>query len=69
MAHYIGLHEKGSGKLMEPMRFSLVTKEGIVFQEQKSSILTALSMIWRYGLFSLMKLNNYIGNMLDNFAR
>ena len=64
-----GLHKKDTDKLDDPMRFSLVTKEGVVFQEYKTSILTTLSMIWRYGLWSLMKLDSYVVNMLDNFAR
>ena len=63
----VGLHKKDTSKIETP-RFSLVTKEGVVFQESTWSALTALSMVWRYGLFSLLKLNNYITNMLDNFA-
>ena len=64
-----GLHKKDNGKVEGEMRFSIVTKEGVVYQEYKSSILNTILMIWRYGLISLYKLNNYVGNMLDNFAR
>ena len=64
-----GLHKKDNGKVEGEMRFSIVTKEGVVYQEHKSSILNTILMVWRYGLISLYKLNNYVGNMLDNFAR
>ena len=67
--YFLGLHKKDSSKIEDSLRFTIITKEGVAFQESHYSFFTAIKMIWRYGLWSLTKMNNYVSNMLDNFAR
>ena len=66
---FLGLHKKDSSEIEDSLRFTIVTKEGVAFKESHYSFVTAFKMIWRYGLWSLTKMNNYVSNMLDNFAR
>ena len=47
-------------------RLTLISKEGVVFQQW--SYLQSLQFLYRYGIFSMLKLHYYINNMLDHFA-
>jgi hypothetical protein len=33
------------------------------------SLFERISLLWRYGPFALLKLDNFIGNLLDNFGQ
>jgi prenylcysteine oxidase/farnesylcysteine lyase len=62
----MGLKERNPGP---ESTFTLVAKEGVVFQQTSWSFLQPFQLIWRYGLMSVLKLNYYITAMLDNFGR
>lgn len=48
--------------------FSLHRDGEVVWQESENYYINAVRMIWRYGLFSLIKLGYFVGNLLSNFA-
>ncbi len=43
----------------------------IVYQSPSwgGSLFERISLLWRYGPFALLKLDNFIGNLLDNFGQ
>jgi len=48
--------------------FSLIKEGEVVWQESENFYLNTFRMIWRYGLFSLLKLNRFVSNLLTSFA-
>merc|ERR1719239_192656 len=48
--------------------FSLIREGNVVWQESENFYINSLKMIWRYGLFSLLKLNRFVSNLLTSFA-
>jgi len=48
--------------------FSLIKDGNVVWQESENFYINSLRMIWRYGLFSLLKLNRFVTNLLTSFA-
>lgn len=51
-------------------RITLIGKQNkVLFQQTSFSFLQPLQFIYRYGLFSLMKLHYYIQNMLEQFSK
>ena len=49
-------------------RFTMINKDGVVFQQTSWSYLQPLQMIYRYGLFTLIKLHYFIKGMLEDFS-
>jgi len=49
--------------------FSMHKDGEIVFQESSFAIWFKIQMIWRYGLWSLLKFDRMVENMLTNFAQ
>jgi len=47
--------------------FSLISNDQIIFQAS-DGIIGSIKSVLRYGLFSLMKLDYFVGNLLDNFG-
>jgi len=48
--------------------FTLHKNGKIVFQEWGYSLLDKMRMVWRYGVGSLLKLDNFVANLLKNFG-
>jgi len=48
--------------------FSLIKEGNVVWQESENVYINSVRMIWRYGLFSLLKLNRFVTNLLTSFA-
>jgi len=48
--------------------FSLIKEGEVVWHESENFYLNSIRMIWRYGLFSLLKLNRFVSNLLTSFA-
>jgi len=48
--------------------FTLHKDGKVVFQEWGFSLVDKVRMVWRYGIRSLMKLENFVANLLTNFG-
>lgn len=48
-------------------RLTLISDKGVIFQQW--SYFQSLQFLYRYGLFGMLKLQYYISNMLDHFAK
>jgi len=48
--------------------FSLYKENNIIFQQWGYSLLDTLRTVWRYGPFSLLKLQYFVKNLLSNFG-
>ena len=49
-------------------RFTLIDANGVLFQQSSWSFLQPLQFIYRYGIFSMLKLNYFIQGMLNDFS-
>jgi len=49
-------------------RFTIIDENGVLFQQSPWSYLQPLQLIYRYGIFSLLKLHYFIQGMLEDFA-
>ena len=61
----MGLHSRPPGP---DSRFTLINGKGVIFQQTSISWLQTLQLIYRYGLFNMIKLHYYIQGMLEDFA-
>ena len=49
-------------------RFTLIDANGVLFQQSSWSFLQPLQCIYRYGIFSMLKLHYFIQGMLNDFS-
>ena len=49
-------------------RFTLIDANGVLFQQSSWSFLQPLQFIYRYGIFSMLKLHYFIQGMLNDFS-
>merc|ERR1712013_209719 len=52
----------------EETPFTLHRDDKIVFQEWGYSLVDKVRMVFRYGIWSLLKLDNFVSNLLNNFG-
>jgi len=59
--------KKGASEYGAGSGFTIHRDGEIVFQESTNFIMNTVKMIWRYGLWSLMKLDRFVTHVLDTF--
>jgi len=68
MVEYLNICGLNKKNTPEDGPFTLHRDEQVVFQEWGNSLLDKVRMVMRYGIWSLLKLDNFVTNLLTNFG-
>eukprot|EP00090_Calanus_glacialis_P045532 TRINITY_DN8508_c1_g1_i1.p1 TRINITY_DN8508_c1_g1~~TRINITY_DN8508_c1_g1_i1.p1 ORF type:complete len:491 (-),score=175.50 TRINITY_DN8508_c1_g1_i1:35-1507(-) len=68
MVEYLDLCGLKKKEAPQDAPFTLHRDGKVVFQEWGFSLVDKVRMVWRYGIRSLMKLENFVANLLTNFG-